>query len=33
MAAPVLPEDQTKVEKTFDEKAGPVRVINLHDTI
>uniref|UniRef100_A0A3B3USL6 Calpain 12 n=1 Tax=Poecilia latipinna TaxID=48699 RepID=A0A3B3USL6_9TELE len=25
MAAPVLPEDQTKVEKTFDEKAGPVR--------
>lgn len=23
MAAPVLPEDQTRVEKTFDEKAGP----------
>ncbi|XP_007549553.2 calpain-12 [Poecilia formosa] len=31
MAAPVLPEDQTKVEKTFDEKAGPDDRLNAQE--
>ncbi|XP_043976166.1 calpain-12 [Gambusia affinis] len=31
MAAPLLPEDQTKVEKTFDEKAGPDDRLNAQE--
>ncbi|KAM4742098.1 LOW QUALITY PROTEIN: calpain-12 [Anableps anableps] len=31
MASPVLPEDQTRVEKTFDEKAGPDDRLNAQE--
>ncbi|XP_027901650.1 calpain-12 isoform X2 [Xiphophorus couchianus] len=31
MAAPLVPEDQTKVEKTFDEKAGPDDRLNAQE--
>lgn len=33
MAAPVLPEDQIRVQKTFDEAAGSVRTPSLQSSL